>query len=416
MPAAEPTANPGLTAATQTEVIRLGRAVPGPKQVVAVPGTEVPLVTLDLPDRLRGQAREQVAQRQLADRTGQPATALALRPCLLPAAKGAAGERWTRVLTADPAWLEGLRQIPGRAVLPDYLTLPTAARVWTLAGDHLEDSKETPDILMARLGPEDGFSALPALAPLLLQRALETAAKPKALLLSGTLPSGTEDAVMALAATHDIPVARDIEGIAALGLPRPQALAHGELACDLRHNPMAARARLARRVLPWRWPILALLLAAALWAATQVMAIRRIEAETATLTAQTQALVQQHFIPDGPVLDVRLQVSQALADLRATSGARSRQPDPLELTGRAAVVIAAAGLRPDLLNWRAGEGLMLVLRLADFAAADQIAEALRAAGLAVEVADLRVSEGQSGVRGEFLLSHAADRPSQEVRP
>jgi hypothetical protein len=59
---------------------------------------------------------------------------------------------------------------------------------------------------------------------------------------------------------------------------------------------------------------------------------------------------------------------------------------------------------------------MLVLRLADFAAADQIAEALRTAGLAVEVADLRVSEGQPGVRGEFLLTHAPDRPRQEVRP
>ena len=392
-------------------IIRLGSGTADPRQVVSVPGTAVPLVALDLPQGLRGAAREQVARRQLADRSGQKEGALDLRPCLLPAAKGAAAEHWTRVLTADPAWLAGLRQIQARAVLPDYLTLPAAQEVWTLSADRLTETGQ--EIIMARLGLEDGFSALPALLPLMLEQALRDAPPPAALLLATPLPAETEATLANMAATHAIPVARDIEGLTALGLPRPKTLAHGELACDLRHNPMAARARLARRVLPWRWPALALLLAAGLWSATEITATRRIAAETAALSAQTQTLVRQHFIPDGPLLDLRLQVSRALADLRKSSGTDETQSDPLELTARAAAVIAAAGARPDTLSYRAGEELRLGLQLADFAAADRIAADLRAAGLAVEVADLRVSDDAPGVRGEFIVTH---RSGQEERP
>lgn len=403
MPISEPDTAP------DAGVIRLGQGQPGPRQVVSVPGTAVPMIRLDLPRGLRGQAREQVARRQLADRTGQKEHALDLRPCVLPATKGAAAERWSHVLAADPDWLEGLRQIPARAVLPDYLTLPAADGVWTLASDRLEDSGQ--DIIMARLGLADGFSALPALFPLMLEQALQDGVPPSAFLLTTPLPEASDSALSALAAAHDIPLARSPEEITALGLPRPKALSHGEMSCDLRHNPMAARARLARRVLPWRWPALAFLLAAGLWAATTISATRRIEGETAALTAGTQALVQRHFIADGPLLDIRLQVSRALADLRKASGSGETQSDPLELTARAAGVIAAAGLRPEALNYRAGEGLRLVLQLADFAEADRIAADLRAAGLMVEVGELRVSDGHSGVRGELIVTDSAPQES-----
>ena len=45
----------------------------------------------------------------------------------------------------------------------------------------------------------------------------------------------------------------------------------------------------------------------------------------------------------------------------------------------------------------------VVLRLGDFAAAEALVRDLRDAGLQVEVADLRVSDGDSGVRAELQV-------------
>ena len=50
--------------------VRAGEAEATNRQVTLVSGSDVPLVQLDLPPRLRGQAREQVALRQLSDKLG----------------------------------------------------------------------------------------------------------------------------------------------------------------------------------------------------------------------------------------------------------------------------------------------------------------------------------------------------------
>lgn len=367
-----------------------------------VPGEEVPLLGLDLPAGLRGQAREQVARRQLAGLLGAAAAApeggLALRPFAPAAAKARARNTgaWTRVLTADAAWLASLRGLPGRAVLPDYLSLPAAEGVWTLA-------TAASGRILARLGPDDGFAAAAALAEAMLRRALETGPAPKALLLEEPLP-----ALRTLAQERDIPVADSPEAVAALGLPQPRLLGHGELDCDLRKNPMAARAQLAARVLPWRWPALAAALAAVLWSAAQLAAVSRLEAETQTLAAETGALVQQHFTGGAPVLDARLQVSRALAGLRGAAAADG--PDPLDMAGRTAVAAAASGGQTELLGYRDGDGLLLVIRLPGFAAADALAAALEEAGLQAELTDSRTLGGADRVRAEFAITAAAARP------
>lgn len=448
--AAGPGASPSpISGPVSGPILRLSKAAPPPNAVITVPGSQIPLLRLDLPTGLRGQAREQVARRQLADRTGLSPNSLSLRPFLpqLPAGQKPAqkhpvqrraNKHWSQVLVGDTPYLQRLQGLACRAVLPDYLTLPTVAGLWTLTleqvptADPTAEPKEpdsppaTSPLLMARLGPEDGFSAQPALALAMLRQALTAPAaerpRPQAILWSKTAkadaPAQSEiltqvlTEVETLAQSHDIPLIHSPDAALALGLPLPQVFAHGELACDLRHNPMAARAQLARAVLPWRWPLLAGCLAAGLWAAGELVQLSRLETAITAQRAQNQALAKTHFIPDGPVLDARLQISRALSARRQASAAAQGQVDPLDLAARLAQVVSAADLRAERLSYRVGEGLVLALRLKDFAAADQLGAALRQAGLRSTLTESRVDEAKSGVQAEFVITGFAPAAQQ----
>ncbi|CUH63482.1 type II secretion system protein L [Thalassovita gelatinovora] len=374
------------------DFIRLGTAAPGTRQVALVPGVELPLFTLDLPKGLRGQAREQVALRQLADRVGLRDGAVEMRPFTA----GAKPDDWTRVLISDPDRMAQWRGVQCRAVLPDYLSLPSADGVWTVQGEMVDGTA----LVMVRLGPQDGFSAVPGIALKLLQQAL-TGPKPRAILHLGDPLPGLAD----LAAEQAVPLVDTIEDIGKIGLPLPQVLAHGELSCDLRNDPMAARARLARQVLPWRWPLLIGMIAAALWAAAQIVAIDRIEARSTGISAQTEALVRQDFVKTGPILDTRTQVSRALDETRRAARSGDETTDPLDLTRHASEVIAAARAVPETIRYTSGEGLTLILLLADFAAAERITAALIAEGMEASLVESRVSDGNSGVRTEIRIAN-----------
>ncbi|MDB2408102.1 type II secretion system protein GspL [Jannaschia sp.] len=370
----------------------VGTAALSRKQVLLVPGRAVAALPLELPAALRGQAREQVARRQLRDRLGPEAEACEMRPF----ATGTDGGAWGGVLVAHrdavAAWRARAGDA-GRAVLPDYLALPTADGLWTVA--------RTPSGVAVRLGPSDGFGAGEEAALLLLEQALQRAeAPPGALLLLG---DGLAR-VRLLAEARDIPVETKATAVATHGLPAPTILSHGELALDLRRDPQVARARLARRVLVWRWPLVLGLLAAALWSASQILQAQRLEEETARLRADNTALVRQHFVPVGPILDARVQVSRALEARRDASGGPPDQAAPLLLLNRVALVLTEQGARPETLGYEADGTLNAAIEVADFAAAEALEAALRANGLSVEVADTRAQNG--AVRSELRLRAA----------
>lgn len=373
-------------AETAAVFVRLDQSAPGPGQIALVSGGDVPLFRLDLPKGLRGQAREQVARRQLSDRFGLTPEQVQMRPF----APGGLGEGWNRVLVAPPSLLADWRGLECRAVLPDYLSLPCAEGVWTVAPQG--------EMMLARLGPDDGFSATLALTLPMLERALTEQGRPGALYLPEPIPA-LED----WANSQSIPVAHNESELTAQALPMPQILAHDELSSDLRQDPMAARTRLTANVLPWRWPLLAGALAAALFAASQIVAIQRLGAETDSIAAQTHALVQQHFVPSGPVLDVRVQVARALSQLRAATSGQSKQVDPVQMGWQVAEVVASLSAVPDSLIWRDGDGIQLVLRLPDFAATDRLTAAFSTAGLKAELVESRASTDAQGVRAEFRI-------------
>lgn len=382
-----------MNAKPATTFYSLGEGpAPDLRHVALVPGADVPLLALDLPAQLRGTAREDVARRQLRDRIGAQGDAVEMRPFFAPGS----AETWQRALVADAAHLAEWRDQAGpgcRAILPDYLALMAAPGLWCLQGAN--------GAVQARLGLEDGFSADPGLARLMLARALADPdlARPRALLLLGP----DVEWAAPLAAAQDIAVIRSAEEAQALGLPRPEPLAHGEIGFDLRTDPQAARAQLRAKVLPWRWPLLFGLVAAGLWGGAQILATQALDRERAARDAATLALVRDHFVPSGPVLDIRTQVTQALTARQDAARDWQGRVSPLALFGRVARMIDAAGATSEEITYDSA-GLRAVLRLADFAAAEGLVADLRAAGgLTVEVVDMRVSDGESGVRADIQI-------------
>ena len=378
---------------------RLGGGAPAPRrrQVALVPGAEVAALALDLPQNLRGQAREQVARRQLQDRIGLTEDSADMRPLQLGRDKS-----WTRVLIADGARLTDWRAAAGRkckAILPDYLALPAAQGLWSFAA--------TPQGVAARLGVDDGFSASGDMALFQLEALLATPdTKPRAALWQGDPVGAVNDLLKA----QGIPVVGKPADLRAFDVDPPKVLGHGELALDLRRDPQLARTRLRRQALPWRWPLLIGAIAAGVWGYALHLETTRITDATRAMRAETQTLVQTHFVASGPVLDVRAQVSRALADLRRNASDGTAQSSALDLLARAGDVIAAEGGQPVQFSAAATDEITVIVRLSDFAAADRMMQALAANGLAVEEIESRVSdaagETTNTVRTELRLRFA----------
>jgi general secretion pathway protein L len=377
------------------QFVQLDGSTPMPRrrQVALVPGAEVPLLALDLPPKLRGQAREQVARRQLLDRVGLDDTAVEMRPFQL-----GRGAGWSKVLIGDAARMTAWRTDAGRkcrAMLPDYLALPTAQGIWTVT--------QTPQDVAMRLGPDDGFSGQTDVALALINDALaQDIAKPKVLLRLG--PPLAE--IEALLTEHGVPIVTSIDALGRFDVDTPKVLGHGELSLDLRRDPQVSRTRVRRQVLPWRWPLLFGAIAAGLWGYAQNVETQRITDTTRLIRADTQDLVKTHFVTSGPVLDVRTQVSRALIDQRRAAAGIQTQTSSLDLLARASDVIALERAVPRQFSATSNDEITVVLNLDDFAAADRIVSAFMADGLAVEVVESRVSDSNSGVRTELRLRDA----------
>lgn len=370
-----------------------GAAV-GKRQIGLVPGAAAPVLTLELPPGLRGQAREQVARRQLLDRFGLGDGEVDMWPFVLsPSAEVGA---WTKVLIADSAQVARWRDMAGaqaKTLLPDFLALPTAPELWTVYAHA--------GTFAVRLGPDDGFSAPTDMTIRLLKKRLGT--PPKAILALGAL----DPDIANLFEDSRIPIVTELSELPALGIAAPKALAHDELTANLLRDPQIAREGLRRRVLPWRWPLLFGVVAACLWATANIVETQRLAQATARIQAQTQELVRARFVPNGPILDVRSQVSRALAAMQSTSDDGEIEVTALEVLRRASEVIAQSSASPELITASQGESVTVILRVEDFAAADRIAQALREAALVVEIVESRVSDSATGVRTELSISFGA---------
>ncbi len=343
-------------------------------------GAEVPLLPLNLPDKLRGIARERVGQRMLVDRLAVPLDDLEVRPF---AAKGRAGQ-WTHAVVADAKRLAGWRDaLPAGciALLPDYMALPCAPEVWTV--------QVRSDAVLARLGLDDGFSAEPELAEVLLAEAAD-AGVPKAVLVLGE-PSATLQAVLD---RLDVPVFNDLEALVKAGHPKPLRWADAARGIDLKDPPSATFDRLRDQVRAWRLPVVFAVLALAAFLGSVALETRRLQDQSAGDQATARDLVRQYFVPTGPILDMRAQVTAAVAAAAQPEAADAADADPLILFQSAAPLLDRDSVSLQAVGYRADTGLVISANVSDFSELDTLVADLRDGGFLVELLDS--SARQSG--------------------
>jgi len=352
---------------------RLGDTAPNGPHVAVVPGTQVPLLPLALPDRLRGMARERVAARQLVEQLSLPADGFEMHPYT-----GKGAKLWSAALIADAAaasaWRKALR--PGCiALLPDYLTLPTAPGVWSI--------EVKGGLVAARLGPEDGFAAEPDLALAMLAEA----PLPKAVLRLGT----AEAALDAWLATLKAPIHTDVAGLKKAGYS-PLRWLDATGGVDLKDPPSALYDRLRAKIMRWRVPVVFAVLALGIWMATMALETRRYRAESNRDQARMTALVREHFVTSGPILDVRAQVSAAMAEATDSVQTEAAVLPPLTQFQIAAPALTTETARLISASFRSDTGLVTTVEASDFAALDQLVAALQGAGFLVQQLDSRAQQ------------------------
>ncbi|WP_299693814.1 type II secretion system protein GspL [uncultured Tateyamaria sp.] len=375
--------------------VRLGDAARArSKQIALVPGAAVPTLALDLPAGVAGHAREQIARRQLQDRMGLTAKAVDMRPLTHAGAGG-----WQTALISDPGQVAGWRSQAGqvRGLLPDYLALPTSVGLWTIA--------RSGDSICVRFGPEDGFSAP---APLALAqigaRLQDAAARPKVILQLGP----PLDTLAERARTHDIPVVSKPGDVArAGGIAAPKVLGFGEMTCDLMRDPALTRTRLRRTIRAWALPVVLGALTAGLWVAADTVETQSLIEERRSIAQATEGIVRARFVPEGPILDVRAQVSQAMERMTAAASPSQPTETALDLFARASPVLQASGSVLEQVSSADGLRLDLEVQVADFAAADALQDALAAGEMQVTLVEARVTEQGGGVRAALQLRSEA---------
>lgn len=369
-----------------------GAALPQQPFVATVPGAEAPMVPLDLPAALRGQARERVARRQLRDVLGGSDAGLDARPARL----GPAGERWQRMLVVEAAaratWAQTASAAGAlcHAILPDYLALPAAPDLWVIDAQG--------PCVRVRLGTQDGFSAEPDLALALLQEAL-TGHPPRAVLRSGAVAPGIDVWLAAQA----IPVCLEAADLAAHAVAPPVRFSNGETTLDLARDPGAELAEMRRTLRALRLPVALAALGIAAWIGALVLETRDLRAQGLAYRRNAEAILREVMIPSGPILDIRSQVSQMIERARSAGDGAEAEARPLDVLRRAGLVLGAHETTVTRVSYQPGAGLVIDLQMADFAALDALVGDLREAGTGVQVAQSVTREGE-GIEAVLAMS------------
>ncbi len=351
--------------------------------VALVPGAQVPGLALDLPPGLRGMTREAVARRQMADLFGRNKLDFELRPM----SHGPGKAQWARALAVDPEerqyWL-GRLSPACRAVLPDYMALPYAPGIWSL--EFAEGQ------ICARLDIDDGFTAEPALALILLQSALSQA-KPKGVLLRGDVGGD----IMRLLDAHGLETTDDPAGYGA------EIFAHGELALDLARDPGAEIRDMRQALRVFMLPVVLAVLALGLWVGATLRETGELRAQALEQRKNAEQILRETMIPSGPILDMRVQVSQLLEARRKAVEQAGQAARPVDVFRTAGRVLSDSQAQVLAVNYQAGSGLVIDLRVSDFAALDQVVASLREAGIELSVAQSTARENE-GVEASLALA------------
>jgi general secretion pathway protein L len=371
--------------AAKLPLYHLGGEGPQPQgaYVALVPGAMAPVLPLDLPPGLKGRARVAVARRQMADLFGRSDLDFEMRAVAPKPGK----TQWSRALAVDSEtranWLQRLSPAC-RAVLPDYLALPWGPDIWSIDC--------TGGQIRARLDVDDGFTAEPALALALLKSAL-TGTKPRVVLLLGQVDGD----IATLLKSHALETATDPAECGA------ELFAHGELSLDLARDPDAEIQDLRRALRPLVLPLAMAVLALGLWAGAMLLETHELRAQALAQRKGAERILRETMIPTGPILDMRVQVSQLLEKRQAEAAQARMKARPMDVFRKAGRVLGESDAQVLAVSYQAGSGLVMDLKLSDFAALDQVVAALRSAGIELSVAQSTARENE-GVEASLALT------------
>lgn len=369
------------------------------KTVVVVPGSDAPLLDIEIPEGLSGSARERVANRHLQDQAGLKNDSVEVRPFEMAAERG----KWTRAVVVEKNLADRWREKAGtscRSLLPDYLALPVAPDIWTLYFDGKS--------VMARLGLEDAFSAEREMALPQIEIALGRAA-PKAVLKLSELPEEIENL---LSGAHIKIFTKATEAKRA-GLNVPNFLAHGEEKMDLRKDPRAARDRVRRRVLPWIWPLGISVIGAAVWAGALWLETEKLRDQTETLRAEAREITRDVFVPQGPILDPRTQIMRELLRLESNVNASRSKVSPLDLFSQVISVLRDSPAKIQSSAIVDGAALVVGAELQNFADLDTTVELISGNGLAAEIKRSEFDSVDQVVNAELAISFVSRQGAGE---
>lgn len=382
----------GSATPVKTHDLASDAALPTAPFVALVPGAAAPLVRLDLPAALKGQARDRVANRQLRDAYGGSDAGLDLRPARL------AGTRdgWQRVLVTDikerQDWARAVAPAGAfcRAILPDYLALPAAPGLWVI--------EARDDQIRARLGPEDGFTGEPDLALALLKEAAATSPPRAVLRLGDASPE-----IDAYLSAQNMTVCGTSSELTAHDVSPPLVFGYGELALDLARDPGAERAEMRRTLRRLRLPVGLAVLGLVGWVAATVMETRDLRDQSLAYRQNAERILRDVMIPTGPILDIRTQVTQRLERARTARSDGDAEARPLDVLRRAGAVLADHDGTITRVSYQPGAGLVIDLQLVDFAALDALVSALRTTGVEPRVAQSVTREG-AGIEAVLAMA------------
>lgn len=343
--------------------------IPDTAFVGLVNGADAPLLALDLPAGLRGKARFDVALRQIQDQLGRASRGVEFVPYLVQDAKSI----WSHAIVKPT--LSAFESLVGNpsceAILPDFLALPAGRDIWTI-----EVGKTQTKV---RIGLTDGFTAEHDLAAALLTMTPNSVA-PLAILRLG----GKNNEIDKVLRGSSVPICKTIDEVKAQGLPAPTVFQHGELAMDLRQTASVFAETVTQGLRGIMWPALAAVLALGVWSTSMWITLERAKTQTREVRQETHEIVRSTFVPNGPILDIRSQVSQAISQVREERQ-ESDTDAPLGILRRTGVALENLNGTIETASFSAAEGLILRLALDDFAALDRAMTALTENGLSARI-------------------------------
>ena len=369
------------------------------RAILLVPGEDAIVLSFEMPEKVRRSAAKRITFFAVQDLIGENMEDLHF--VRLPSDRDSV-PGWARAIVTGrasmDAWFRRAEEASVRlaGILPDYLALPWEPGEWTVSVE--------PSRLRVRFDRFDGFVAEPELGAAILERRLkDTDPAPDRIRLLDECDTaeGVLDTPLGRLGEAGVPVDREI---LPAGGPK---FRHGEFDANLVAGAYSESLGLFQEISRWRVPVGLAVAALLAWALDTGLALREEQAEIKEIDRRIEELFRTEFVPDGPIMDIRIQVARSLETLRRQSASVRNEGGFLALLSASGETLAEGDRRVSRLSYRDGV-LIAEVTLPDFRALEMMGAELSDRRLEVEVQSSTAS-GEQGVDATLVL-----RPGRRI--